>query len=209
MGVLPKECNKTPKEIRAELGSENTYNLLYAGELSGRKNQRFLISSMPDIKKLIPHARLWLAGDGLQRAELEGLAKKLGVEEDVIFLGNRTDVGNYMNAADIYVSAAKSEGLPFNIIEAMLFGVPVLASRAKGQEDIIENGKSGYLFEPDKSNEFVECVKLIHDGIYTLKREDIIARAKEYSYDEVFSETLHLILEACDDKAHQSENNAR
>jgi glycosyltransferase EpsD len=196
MGVKPKLAEKTPKEVREELGSENNYNLIFAGELSARKNQKYLISSMPRIKEFIPHAKLWLLGEGDAREELTELAKKLGVENEVVFLGRRENVGDYVNAADIYVSASRSEGLPFNIVEAMLLGKTVLASRRKGQEDIIVNNKSGYLFELDKSDEFAESVKLIHDGIRKLDEANIKARGEEYSYNEVFEETLQIIMEA-------------
>ena len=200
LGVKPKFAEKTPKEVRLELDSQNTYNLLFAGELSGRKNQKFLISSMPRIKEFIPHARLWLLGDGDKREELEKLAKNLGVENDVLFLGRRENVGDYVNAADIYVSASKSEGLPFNIVEAMLLGKTVLATRCKGQEDIIVSNKSGYLFEPDKSDEYAESVKLIHDGIKRLDENDIKARGEEFSYNQVFEETLQIMTEAASER---------
>ncbi|MBQ7332933.1 MAG: undecaprenyl-phosphate glucose phosphotransferase [Clostridia bacterium] len=201
LGVKPKLAERTPKEVREELGSKHNYNLAFAGELSGRKNQKFLISSMPRIKEFIPHAKLWLIGDGDKREELSELAKKLGVENEVLFLGRRENVGDYVNAADIYVSASKSEGLPFNIVEAMMLGKTVLATRRKGQEDIIVSNKSGYLFEIDKSDEFAESVKLIHDGIKKLDENDIKARGHEYSYDEVFEETLQIMMEAANERA--------
>ncbi len=201
LGVKPKFAEKTPKEVREELNSQYTYNLAFAGELSGRKNQKFLISSMPRIKEFIPHARLWLIGDGEKREELEALAKELGVGDDVLFLGRRENVGDYVNAADIYVSASKSEGLPFNIVEALMLGKTVLATRCKGQEDIIVSNKSGYLFELDKSDEFAESVKLIHDGIKKLDESAIIARGMEFSYDEVFEETLQIMTEAASESS--------
>ena len=86
--------------------------------------------------------------------------------------------------------------MPFNIVEALLLGKTVLASRCKGQEDIIINNKSGYLFEMDKSDEFAESIKLIHDGVKKLDEEKIRARGKFYSYDEVFEETLQIMMEA-------------
>ena len=201
LGVKPKLPERTPKEVREELGSQYTYNLAFAGELSGRKNQKYLISSMPRIKEFIPHARLWLIGDGDKRQELEELAKNLGVENDVLFLGRRENVADYVNAADIYVSASKSEGLPFNIVEALMLGKTVLATRCKGQEDIIVSNKSGYLFELDKSDEYAENVKLIHDGIKKLDENAIRARGMEFSYNEVFEETLHIMTEAANENS--------
>ena len=200
LGVKEREFNKTPQEVRAELNSENNYNLLFVGELSARKNQKYLISYMPKLKEFIPHIRLWLVGDGDEREKLSAFAKKLGVENDVLFLGRKENVGDYINAADIYVSASKSEGLPFNIVEAMSLGKPTLASRCKGQEDIIANWRSGFLYELDRSDDFIRDVKLIHDGVYKLEKEAITARASEYSFDNVFEETLRVMTEAFDEK---------
>ena len=110
-------------------------------------------------------------------------------------------MADYVNAADIYVSASKSEGLPFNIVEALMLGKTVLATRCKGQEDIIVSNKSGYLFELDKSNEFAESVKLIHDGIKKLDENEIKARGMRFSYDEVFEETLQIVMEAASESS--------
>ena len=155
---------------------------------------------MPKLKEFIPHIRLWLVGDGDEREKLSAFAKKLGVENDVLFLRRKENVGDYINAADIYVSASKSEGLPFNIVEAMSLGKPTLASRCKGQEDIIANWRSGFLYELDRSDDFIRDVKLIHDGVYKLEKEAITARASEYSFDNVFEETLRVMTEAFDEK---------
>jgi glycosyltransferase EpsD len=201
LGVKPKLPQRTPKEVREELNSQNNYNLAFAGELSARKNQKYLVSSMPRIKEFIPHARLWLIGDGDKRKELEDLAKELGVENDVLFLGKRENVADYVNAADIYVSASKSEGLPFNIVEALMLGKTVLATRCKGQEDIIVSNKSGYLFELDKSDEYAENVKLIHDGIKKLDENEIKDRGMKFSYGEVFEETLQIVMEAASESS--------
>lgn len=196
MGVKPKLPLREREEVRRELSSENNFVLCFVGELSRRKNQEYLISSMPRIKDFVPNAKLWLVGDGEERENLQKQAEKLGVKNDVLFLGRRSDVGNYLNACDLYVSASKSEGLPFNIIEALLLGKTVLASRAKGHQDIIVNRVSGFLYELDKSDEFAECVKLVYDGELKVDVRDVKERGEFYSFNEVFEDTLQIIMEA-------------
>ncbi len=198
MGVKPRAVSIERDTVRKQLNSQSDYVMAFVGELSSRKNQEFLIRSMPRVKGFVPEARLWLIGEGEARAELEALAERCGVREDVLFLGKKSDVGNYINAADLYVSASKSEGMPFNIVEAMMLGKTMLVSRAKGQQDVVVNDVSGFLFEMDKSDEFAESVKQIHDGEKKLLAHDITARGTHFSHDEVFSETLQIIMEACD-----------
>ena len=65
-----------------------------------------------------------------------------------------------MIMADVAISSSKSEGLPFNIMESMACGLPVLASNVKGHVDLIEEGKGGYLFKIHKED-FLEKFKLL------------------------------------------------
>ena len=201
MGVKPKKITVERDEFRREIGVGDNYVLSFVGELSPRKNQRFLIQAMPKIKELIPNAKLLLIGDGDEREALCALASDLGIARDVVFFGKREDAGNFMNASDVYVSASKSEGLPFNIVEALGVGVPIVASYTKGQEDVIIDGESGYLYEPDNTEDFVERIRKLHDGEEPLYKENIIKRSEYYSYDEVFDDTLQIMMEAADEAA--------
>ncbi len=202
MGVKQKLPVRDAEAVRAEMGAPDNFVLCYVAELSNRKNQRYLISAMPKLKASVPNIKLWLVGDGAPgtREELEALAARRGVSDDVVFLGQRADAADFINAADVYVSASKSEGLPFNLVEAMLLGKPTLASRVKGHEDVIENDLSGFLFELDRGIELAERVKEIYDGVKVLDKENIIKRANAYSYNEVFDETLQIMTEACDER---------
>lgn len=201
MGVKQKLPIRDAATVRRELVSDGAYVLCFVGELSGRKNQRFLIAAMPRIKELIPTAKLWLVGDGGEREELEALARRLDVANEVVFLGRRSDVGDVVNSADVYVSASKSEGLPFNVVEAMALGKPVLASCTKGQEDVIRDGTDGILFDLGNPEEYVDKLKALHDGLIKLDPTEIINRSRTYTYDEVFDETLQIMMEACDERA--------
>lgn len=138
MGVPVRLPAHTREEVRAGLSaSESTLVLLFAGELSDRKNQKSLIAALPALLSHGIPAELWLAGDGDRKEELKTLTETLGVAPRVKFLGKRTDVPDLLSAADLYVSMSRCEGLPFNIVEAMLAGLPVLASDIKGHRDLL------------------------------------------------------------------------
>lgn len=129
--------------IRRELGvAPEDFLLVYAAEFSHRKNQSFLIRALP---KLPRRVKLVLAGRGQLWEDCRALAKELGVENRVSFPGH-TAMPPLYAAADAAVSASRSEGLPFNVMEAMYAGLPVAASAVKGHTDLITHGESGLLY---------------------------------------------------------------
>ena len=87
---------------------------------------------------------LWL-GDGDDRAEFESIAKKDGA--NIIFTGFTDEVPAYLSATDIYLSTSRWEGLPYALIEAQSLGIPIVATDVVGNNEVVENGKNGFLFE--------------------------------------------------------------
>ena len=87
---------------------------------------------------------LWL-GDGGDRAKFESMAKKDGV--NIIFTGFTNEIAAYLSATDIYLSTSRWEGLPYALIEAQSLGIPIVATNVVGNNEVVENGKSGFLFE--------------------------------------------------------------
>ncbi len=193
MGATVRPQSISPEKLRRETQTTDKFVLCFVGELSDRKNQKFLIHALNEIKEQIPNAMLWLVGDGLGREKLEGIAGRVDLSSSVEFLGRQENACDYMRAADLYVSASTIEGMPFNLIEAMGCGKTVLASRVKGHSDLIEDGKSGFLYELDNISEFVGKVVKIHDGEMALNTEDIISRYNDFAKENVFSETLDVI----------------
>lgn len=122
---------------------ENAFVLLYAAEFSARKNQAELIRALPHLPEQVC---LLLAGRGAGLEQCRALAERLQVSSRVVFAGFVPDVQACCWAADACVSASRSEGLPFNLMEAMYSALPVAATRVKGHEDLIEDGKTGLLF---------------------------------------------------------------
>jgi glycosyltransferase involved in cell wall biosynthesis len=75
---------------------------------------------------------LWLVGDGPDRQTLERLAKELGIEGRVRFWGRRNDVGQLLSAADVFILASHTEGLPMSVVEACCTGIPIVATDVGG-----------------------------------------------------------------------------
>ena len=87
---------------------------------------------------------LWL-GDGDDRAKFESMTKKDGA--NIIFTGFTDEMPAYLSATDIYLSTSRWEGLPYALIEAQSLGIPIVATNVVGNNEVVENGKSGFLFE--------------------------------------------------------------
>jgi glycosyltransferase EpsD len=186
--VVPAPTVETDLILKHNKG-EGKYILCFVGELYKAKNQRMLICALPEIKMAIPNAVLWLVGEGVARGELVALAEQLNISDSVYFMGQRDNPCDYIRAADVYVSASEKEGLPFNILEALGCGKTVVASRVKGQEDIIEDGVSGFLYPFGDFNAFAELVKRIHSGELSIDPRSAVARFERYSFNNVFHDT--------------------
>ena len=191
-GVSVRDSITPPEQIHEQYAPCG-YALLFVGELSSRKNQHFLIKSLPAIIDNIPNAVLWLVGDGAARDELVKLAAELGVSDRVTFFGKRSDACDFMRAADLYVSAAKIEGLPFNIVEALGCGKYVVASQIKGHTDVINSIRVGCLYPEGDDEAFACAVKDAYEGNFVATdagRE----RYAHYEKKRVFNDVLQTIV---------------
>ena len=148
VGVNFSRFDKVPPDtrqrLRKELGiPEDAFVLIYAAEFSARKSQKVIIRAMEHLPQ-----KVWLvlAGEGALREECRELSQKLGLEYRVLFPGQVRDIPAWYAMADAAVSASRSEGLPFNIMEAMYAGLPVVASDVKGHSDLIEDGVTGLVY---------------------------------------------------------------
>lgn len=143
--------------LRGKWGvGEHDLLLLYAAEFSGRKSQQVLIRAMT---RLPERVKLALPGQGTLREECVALARELGLENRVLFPG-QVQMAPWYGAADLAVSASRSEGLPFNIMEAMYCGLPVVASRVKGHTDLLEESGAGLLYP---YGDWAACAGCIQD----------------------------------------------
>ena len=130
--------------LRAALGiPTDRFVVFYAAEFSPRKNQTQLLQALP----LLPErVTLVLAGQGALLEACRTLARTLGVQDRVVFPGFVQPAEPWFFMADAVLSTSRSEGLPFNLMEAMYAGRPVAATAVKGHTDLIRDGENGLLF---------------------------------------------------------------
>ena len=163
VGVNLKEFSVISKEEKVDMKqkmgfSSNDFLLIYVAELSKRKNQEFLVKAFQKLLEIDSTIKLLLVGKGESESEIKKLIIDEELEKNVLLMGYRRDVHILMNISDVAVSSSKQEGLPVNILEAMACGLPVIASDCRGNRDLIEDKKNGYIFNLDSKNEFVKKV---------------------------------------------------
>ena len=130
--------------LRARYGIDpGAFVLVYAAEFSERKSQRVVIEAM---RLLTENMVLVLPGQGARLDACRALAERLELGGRVLFPGQSADMPAWYRAANAAVSASRSEGLPFNVMEAMHCSLPVAASAVKGHVDLIEDGVTGLLY---------------------------------------------------------------
>lgn len=181
---------------RMGLTSENI-SLIFAAEFSVRKNQRILIDVL---KKLPENVVLFLPGEGEQLKEVIEYARKSGLEARVFFPGRVSDMALWYAAADIAVSSSRSEGLPFNIMEAMYTGLPVVASNVKGHTDLITDGTTGFLCEYGVVQDYVDRLGLLVSSKELRSKIGKAAKeaVKKYSLNEVRPQLMKIYLSTQD-----------
>ncbi|MCX7614659.1 MAG: glycosyltransferase family 4 protein [Clostridiales bacterium] len=190
-GRFGKLLDKAAKE---KLGiREENFILVYAAEFSKRKNQKMLINAMKDLPENI---RLFLLGDGSLLEDCKELVKSLGLETRVFFPGYISDISEYYQVSDICVSSSRIEGLPFNIMEGMAAGLPIVASKVKGHEDLITVGANGYLYEYDHIDQFQAAVMDLYknrEKLTEIGQKNRLS-VQQYSLNTVYPEITNLFL---------------
>ena len=143
---------------------DSDFVILCTGELNQNKNQKALIKAAAELKESIPGLKILLAGNGPLEQELRMQIRELGVEDEVRLLGYRTNLEKVTPAADLVVSCSYREGLPLNILEAMLCCKPVVASVNRGHRELVRTGYNGYLVPPDSPAKYAEAIKKIYSS---------------------------------------------
>ena len=151
--------------LRQKLGADDTTKiLLCVGEFSARKNQPLLIEALNRLP--YPQRRQYLlvfAGEGATQEECQRLTERYELHPFVRFLGQVREPNRLYRSADILLSASVMEGLPFNVMEALYCGLPVIASPIKGHYDLITDGENGLLFSPDAPNAAASLAHLLQN----------------------------------------------
>ena len=165
IGIRDKVLTKQSKVVVVHNGSpeppkkyvnfsvHNPVRLVMIARFSSQKNQRMLINAMSNLNK-----ELWnltFVGDGETLNQCKELVKKLNLNSNINFVGFKDDISQYLIENDVYILTSFYEGLPISIIEAMSYGLPVVASNVGGNSELVKSEVNGYLINSQNELENV------------------------------------------------------
>lgn len=173
---------------------------LHAGRLNKLKNQVFMLRAFKRVSERIPHARLLLAGGGELEDEVKAAHQELELREACVLAGHRDDVPRLLTGADAFVFPSLSEGFANALLEALAAGCPVLCSTATGNEEIVKDGRNGFVHPVSEEDKLVETwIRLgesseLRERMRAANLEDV----NRFSLETMVDRTLELYQEALD-----------
>lgn len=172
---------RTEKRAELKLSAEDVL-VLSVGELNKEKDYATALRAIARIRN--PHIVYAIAGAGPELAKLRHLAGMLGVEDRVWFLGVRTDVARLCGAADIFLHPSRREGLPLAVMEAMASGLPCVASRIRGNVDLLD-ADGAVLFSPDSVRDCADAIAALLKKDYVQMGRRNAQKAQTYDASRI------------------------
>ena len=160
------------------------------GRLSKEKGYNFLIEALYTLVERQLDIKLVILGEGPERKSLEGLIHKLALNHTVILPGYRNRARNYIPNFDVFVLPSLTEGFPITILEAMVAGIPIVATDVGSVPEMLEYGRVGIVVKHSESQSIADAIALIYNN-KTLGKE-LAAKAKMTSASRHSSKTMAL-----------------
>ncbi len=173
------------KEFIKKFELEESKVVLYVGRVSGEKNIELLIQSFTKVSKACPNSKLLIVGNGPELDNLKQLSISLGLEKFVVFAGeikNKDLVKKgIFKLAKVFVTTSNSEVQPVSVIEAMSFGLPIVAAKSRGLTEMVSD--NGYLADGNNANEFSQKILkiLLDDNLQKEMSKKSMQISKQYS----------------------------
>src|SRR5215218_7505499 len=149
----------------APRSSGATFSILCVGRLVAIKAHGVLLEAVAALVAAGVDAHLTLVGDGPRREALEALVRDRRLADRVRFAGRvgQDEIGAFYRAADIFCLPSFAEGVPVVLMEAMASGLPVVSTRVNGIPELVEDGVSGLLVAPGRSDLLAEALRTLAD----------------------------------------------
>lgn len=181
------------QDKRRELGfGEEDFLILTVAEMNKNKNQSMVLKALARLKdrEEFTNMKYLICGMGDYESVLRQEAKDLGIEDHVLFMGYRKDIPSIHRCCDLFAFMSYREGLPVALMEAMSSGMSVVCSPARGNTDLIEDGKEGRIVKNDPQALADAILEQYHDPALR-HRFGLAAREKVKQFD---AENVHRIM---------------
>ena len=193
------------ESFRREMGlSKNHFAIGIIGRLDVQKGQKELIEAFVEVSRKYDHWRLILVGEPTPNDpkqeqyahQLRKRVKELKMESKILFYGFRQDTHKFMANFDLFVLASYKETFGFVVIEAMASGTPVLATRAGGVPEILDQGQCGYLCEAQNSKSLAQKIEEV--WLHPEERKQRVQKALEkvrsiYEKKQIYEKLMEVI----------------
>lgn len=183
-------------DLRKSIGlCENDYIIIYAAELSKRKNQEMLIRAIKElVDNGIKDVKVILPGLDSLNGYYQKIVSDLQLNDYIKFLGYRRDIEKLMHISNLAVATSRQEGLCIHLAEAMFCGLPCIATVERGHKELIQDGYNGYLVEQDN---YIQLSKKIIDIKNDKKTTDKFIKnnnevVKKYLIENVMKEMIQI-----------------
>lgn len=178
------------EKLREKLGiAKDDFVIISIGELNDNKNQIMQIRVMKELIKEHKNIKLLLAGEGKRRKFLEQKIQEYNLLDNIKLLGYRTDIPQLLKISNLALSTSKREGLPVNVIEALMSGLSVIGTNCRGTRDLVKNGVNGYIVEND---DYYDMVNKIENFI--TNKIDVNFENKNYTKDTISNKMREIYL---------------
>ncbi len=191
--------------MREELGIGDEPLVVTASRLIKRKSPDLLISAFARVLKVVPDAKLVIAGSGRERDNLFRQIKSLNIADSVFMVGRlaKERVAQLMAAADVFVLPSKGESFGLSLLEASAAGVPVVCSNAGGVPEIFQDGFNALLYPPGDDNAMAKAIIcLVQDKELAKKiSANAVETASKFTWEMTAERTLQVYEEVLQERA--------
>lgn len=204
---------KKAARLRRELAGDKKYLFCTVARLAKEKNLEFLLKAMKRYKDIKGNDfRLAFVGDGPERSELEKKVQRLGLGEEIVFVGKvpNQEIKNYCHAADLFLFSSLSETQGIVLLESMAAGTPVMAVRATGTQDVVVNGENGYMTDVSEEEFADQLMDILEKKEIDFLRQGAFKTACRYSCEKIAVQAAGAYRQAvCNRKERQQRHGNR
>lgn len=187
----------TPSEQSINYSVHMPLRLVMIARFSPQKDQETLINAVTKLPK--DSYKLTFVGDGETLQTNKELVSKYGLNHNIKFAGFKDDISDELINNDVYILSTHYEGLPISIIEAMSYGLPILATNVGGNSEMLENNINGFLFtSKDELAEKLNYLINNHETVKKMGQESYRIFSDEYSLSQCLTKINNSYLELLD-----------
>jgi sugar transferase (PEP-CTERM/EpsH1 system associated) len=191
---------ETRQQMREQLGIvRGAFVLGTVGRMVPIKDQHTLLRAAELLVRRGVNVCLLLVGYGSALSELQGYASSSPeLRGRALFAGLSQGVAELLNAMDVFVLASLKEGMSNTLLEAMASGLPVVATRVGGNSELVEEGRSGWLFAPGNAEQLADQLALLANDEASRRQLGAAARRRvleQFSFDRMLEQYRNLYLE--------------